>query len=263
MIELKEEGLLGNEIYVVKDTLNSPMVEKAFEICFKAHGKQMDLCGKPYIFHPVHLAEQMDTESEICTALLHDVVEDSDYTLKDLKNVGFSQEVLDAVALMTHAKEVPYMEYVCAIRKNKIARKVKKADLRHNSDTKRKPVVTEKDRKRLQKYKIALAILEDDYYDVYLGHYRKRISLDDRGLYYLSVFYKQDGTVEKYSLDVEVASDTHIEFAAGGEMKILKKLKADVSLPEALAEFMRDNSERSFMNLLDWCGIRYEEFHYD
>ncbi len=160
---------------------------------------------------------------EICTALLHDAVEDSDYTLEDLKN----------------------------------------ADLCHNSDTKRKPVVTAKDKKRLQKYKIALAILEDDYYDAYLEHYRKRIPLDDRSLYFLSVFYKQDGTVEKYSLDVEAASDTHIEFTAGGEKNILKELKSDASLPEALAGFMRDHSERSFMNLLDRCGIRYEEFRYD
>lgn len=257
------EGLIGDEMYVVKDTVNSPMVEKAFEICFKAHRKQVDLCGKPYIFHPVHLAEQMDTEAEICTALLHDVVEDSDYTLEDLKKAGFSQEVLDAVALMTHAKEVPYMEYVCAIRKNEIARKVKMADLRHNSDTKRKPVVLEKDQKRLQKYKVALAILEDDYYDVSLKHYRKRIPLDDQRKYFLSVFYKQDGTVEKYSLDVETASDTHIEFDAGCEEKLLKALHAEASLPEALAEYMKLDNVGMFKYLLDGCGIQYKEFHFD
>lgn len=140
-------------------SLNSQSVKKAFEICFKAHKDQIDLSGKPYIFHPVHLAEQMDTEAEICTALLHDVVEDSDYTLENLRDEGFAPEVIEAVGLLTHAPEVPYMDYIRGLKQNALARKVKIADLMHNSDTKRRKPVTEHDFQRLEKYKAALLLL--------------------------------------------------------------------------------------------------------
>lgn len=140
-------------------SLNSQSVKKAFEICFNAHKDQTDLSGKPYIFHPVHLAEQMETEAEICTALLHDVVEDSDYTLENLRDAGFSPEIVEAVGLLTHAPDVPYMDYIRGLKQNALARKVKLADLAHNSDTKRRKPVTEYDFKRLEKYRAAFQLL--------------------------------------------------------------------------------------------------------
>lgn len=127
----------------------------------KAHRDQTDLSGKPYMFHPVHLAEQMETEEEICTALLHDVVEDSDYTLEDLQNMGFAPEIVEAVGLLTHDPEVPYLDYVRALKENPIARKVKLADLAHNSDTGRRKPVTKHDFERLEKYQNAIKILEN------------------------------------------------------------------------------------------------------
>lgn len=142
-------------------SLNSQAVKKALEICFDAHKDQSDFSGKPYIFHPVHLAEQMDTEHEICTALLHDVVEDSDYTLDDLQNAGFAPEIITAVGLLTHDPAVPYMDYVRALKDNPTARKVKLADLRHNSDVKRYAPVTERDFERQAKYQKALEFLEN------------------------------------------------------------------------------------------------------
>lgn len=113
----------------------------------------------PYVFHPFHLAEQMTTEETVITALLHDVVEDTDYTLEDLAGMGFPETVIDALRLMTHERSVPYLDYVRKIKTNEIARTVKLADLRHNSDVTRLDSVDEKTEKRLEKYTKAMEIL--------------------------------------------------------------------------------------------------------
>ena len=140
--------------------LYTPMTKKALCLCFEAHKEQKDKSGLPYVFHPFHLAEQMVTEETTVVALLHDVVEDTGYTLADLGAMGFPKAVLDALALMTHDKSVDYMDYVRAIRPNPIARAVKLADLRHNSDLSRLDTVTEKDLARREKYRQAIALLE-------------------------------------------------------------------------------------------------------
>lgn len=114
----------------------TPLTQKAMHIAYLAHHGQFDKSGAPYIFHPIHLAEAMDDEYSCCVALLHDTVEDTDVTLEDLKQV-FPSEVTDAVALLTHDDSVDYFDYVRAIKHNPIARKVKLADLAHNSDQSR------------------------------------------------------------------------------------------------------------------------------
>lgn len=139
----------------------TPMTKKALELCFEAHKEQKDKSGLPYVFHPFHLAEQMQTEETTIVALLHDVVEDTDVTLDDLAQMGFSKTVMDAIALMTHADGVDYMDYVRAIRENPIAKAVKLADLRHNSDLTRMDVVDEKVLERRKVYLEALALLEE------------------------------------------------------------------------------------------------------
>ena len=136
------------------------LTKKALALCFEAHKDQKEKTGLPYDFHPFHLAEQMTDETTTAVALLHDVIEDTDYTLDDLRALGFTSEVLEAVALMTHAPDVDYMEYVKEIKKNPVARAVKLADLRHNSDATRLEVMTEWDIKRAEKYKRAIALLE-------------------------------------------------------------------------------------------------------
>ena len=138
----------------------TPNTRKAMNIAFNAHMGQLDKSGVPYIYHPIHLAEQMDTEEECIVALLHDTVEDTSVTFEDLEK-EFSQTVIEALKLLTHDKSVPYMEYVRALKGNAIARKVKKADLRHNSDDTRLDELTEKDRKRNEKYKEAMRILSE------------------------------------------------------------------------------------------------------
>lgn len=134
--------------------------KKALRLCFEAHKEQVDKSGMPYVFHPFHLAEQMQDEVTTVVALLHDVVEDTDYTIADLTDMGFSREVTDALSLLTHDDEVPYMDYVALIKNNPVAKDVKIADLKHNSDTTRLDVVDEKVMQRVEKYKKALALLE-------------------------------------------------------------------------------------------------------
>lgn len=135
------------------------MTKKALNICFEAHKDQKDKSGMPYVFHPFHLAEQMKTEETTIVALLHDIVEDTPITLEDLRAEGFSEAVLEAIALMTHDDDVKYMEYVREIKKNPIAAAVKLADLRHNSDLTRLDEVTEEALKRREKYLTAIDIL--------------------------------------------------------------------------------------------------------
>ena len=135
------------------------MTNRAMELAYRAHHGQCDKSGVPYVFHPFHLAEQMDTEETVTAALLHDVVEDTDYTLEDLRAMGFPDPVLEALSLLTHDPSVPYMEYVKRLKNNPIARAVKLADLTHNSDLSRLPAVTERDLERVEKYRRAKALL--------------------------------------------------------------------------------------------------------
>jgi len=111
----------------------TPLTAKAMRIAYAAHHGQLDKSGIPYIFHPLHLAEQMEDEVSCCVALLHDTVEDTAITFADLEK-EFPTEVLDALKLLTHEKNTPYFDYVRAVRKNPVAVKVKLADIAHNSD---------------------------------------------------------------------------------------------------------------------------------
>ena len=134
--------------------------KKAMKLCYEAHKDQVDKSGLPYVFHPFHVAEQMTDEATTIVALLHDVVEDTDYTLEDLAAEGFGEDILEAVALMTHEDDVPYLDYVAKLKDNPIARAVKLADLAHNSDLSRIGEVDDETRERLEKYKKATTLLE-------------------------------------------------------------------------------------------------------
>ena len=139
----------------------TPTTKKALKLCFEAHKEQVDKSGMPYVFHPFHLAEQMQTEETTVVALLHDLVEDTDYTIEDLTSMGFGKNITDAIALMTHADDVAYMDYVREIKNNPIAKAVKLADLKHNSDLSRLDVVDEKALKRKEKYLKAISLLAE------------------------------------------------------------------------------------------------------
>ena len=136
------------------------LTQKALKISFAAHKDQVDKGGMPYVYHPFHLAEQMKDEYTTCVALLHDVVEDTHITVEYLKEQGFPSEVTDAVSLLTHDENEPYFKYISDIKSNPIAKAVKLADLKHNSDRSRLDYIDAKVIERLNKYQKAIAILE-------------------------------------------------------------------------------------------------------
>lgn len=133
--------------------------ELALKIATEAHKGQVDKAGVPYINHPLTVASLVETEEEKIVALLHDTIEDTNITEQDLLNYGFSNKIVEAVKLLTHNKNVPYMDYVAKIKDNELARKVKIADLTHNSDLSRLKEITDKDKKRYEKYQKALLYL--------------------------------------------------------------------------------------------------------
>lgn len=143
----------------------TPLTNRALRIAYESHAGQLDKCGVPYVFHPYHLAEQMPDEATTCAALLHDVVEDTGITLDELAR-SFPTDVVDAVRLLTHEEDVPYLDYVRAIATHPIARTVKRADLLHNLDDTRfagQADVPKRDiARRRKKYTAALAILEEE-----------------------------------------------------------------------------------------------------
>ena len=138
------------------------LTKKALKICFNAHKDQVDKTGLPYVFHPFHLAEQMDTEDAVCVALLHDTVEDTDISFKDLINEGFNDNIINALKLLTHNDDTPYLEYVARIKDNPLARKVKLADLRHNSDLTRIDLTVDKIPPKYNLYLEAIKYLESE-----------------------------------------------------------------------------------------------------
>ena len=143
----------------------TPLTCKAMKLAYDAHHGQLDKNGVPYIFHPFHIAEQMTDEYSTCAALLHDVAEDTDITIDELEMI-FPREVTDAVKLLTHDKNDDYFDYVGKISADPIAKAVKIADLKHNSDTSRYLDETMKNSpetlKRLEKYQKALKILTNN-----------------------------------------------------------------------------------------------------
>ena len=138
--------------------INTKMTREAMKIAYNAHYNQFDRAGVPYMYHPIHLAENMDSEIACVVALLHDVVEDTDITMEELEKT-FPREVIEILKLLTHDKKVDYMEYIKRIKENEIARKVKIEDILHNADETRLDSITEEDIIRREKYKKALEFL--------------------------------------------------------------------------------------------------------
>ena len=140
--------------------LYTELTKKAMAFAYKAHEGQVDKGGVPYIFHPFHVAEQMHTEAEVCVALLHDVIEDTDYTEEDIRKLGFDAEIVDAIVAITKLPGEDYMDYIRRLKQNALARAVKEADIVHNSDVTRLPGDDKYNDRLLKKYAAAKKILE-------------------------------------------------------------------------------------------------------
>lgn len=136
-------------------------VRRAYEVAVSAHFGQVDKAGVDYINHPLTVAANVgENPSAIIVALLHDVAEDAALTIDELKKeIPLTDDEVQALKLLTHDDNTPYLEYVKKIKSNDLAAKVKAADLKHNSELSRIKNPTSKDFARVDKYKAALKIL--------------------------------------------------------------------------------------------------------
>ena len=141
------------------NTSKQPMLELALSIATEAHRGQFDKAGIDYIEHPIYVASQVDTEEEKAVALLHDVIEDSPFTAEELLLAGLLETVVTAVQILSKKKGQDYQTYLKTVKSNPLARAVKLADLKHNSDLLRLETITDKDLERLEKYKKAIDYL--------------------------------------------------------------------------------------------------------
>ena len=137
----------------------TPLTRKAMLFAYQAHHGQLDDDGIPYVFHPARVAAGFTDEVGACAAWLHDVVEDTDANLEDLRAAGFPEEVCRVLALLTHEEGVPYMDYVKKLAEDPIAKAVKLADLQDNANPLRQSVWTEHVETRMKKHMMAYRYL--------------------------------------------------------------------------------------------------------
>ena len=136
--------------------------KKAINLMYKYHNGQFDKSGLPYVFHPFTVAFNMKDEETCIVALLHDIVEDTACTFEELETL-FSDEIVNAIKLMTHNPNEDYFSYIEKISTNRIASLVKISDLKHNGDKSRLNNITKKDINRIKKYRKALEILSNKW----------------------------------------------------------------------------------------------------
>ncbi len=133
-----------------------PTLEDAISLATKAHRGRKDKAFAPYILHPLRVMLRMKTKDERIVALLHDVVEDTKYTLKDLGKAGYSQKILRSLDYLTKRDGEEYDQFIKRVKHNPLARKVKIADLKDNLDLKRIKKPKQRDFMRIEKYRRAL-----------------------------------------------------------------------------------------------------------
>ena len=137
----------------------STLIEKALHIAVESHKGQTDKNNTPYIFHVLRVMHSVNTDEQKITALLHDVVEDTDWTFNKLKKEGFSNEIIEAIDSVTKRKGEDYFAFVNRSKNNIIGRIVKIADIKDNANIKRIDNPKKKDFERVERYKKALKIL--------------------------------------------------------------------------------------------------------
>jgi (p)ppGpp synthase/HD superfamily hydrolase len=137
-------------------------LEKAIAIAVAAHTGQRDKADQPYILHPLRVMFRVNSEAERIVAVLHDVVEDSDWTFEQLREEGFTDEILKALNSVTKREGEVYEDFVERAGSNAIGRQVKLADLEDNCDLSRIAQPVEKDFQRIEKYRAAILRLREE-----------------------------------------------------------------------------------------------------
>lgn len=132
--------------------MNSNLLEKAILIAAEAHKGQTDKAGQPYILHLTRVMLKGETDEEKICGILHDILEDTNYTKDQLINEGFSENVINAIEAVTKVDGENYQAFIDRIAQDKLAIKVKLNDLEDNMDVKRLKTLTEKDAERITKY---------------------------------------------------------------------------------------------------------------
>jgi (p)ppGpp synthase/HD superfamily hydrolase len=138
------------------------LLEKAILVATQAHQGQVDKAGAPYILHPLRVMLKLNSETEMVTGILHDVIEDTPWILENLKQEGFPDEILEALDYLTRRKGEDYQDFITRVAGNPLARKVKLADLEDNLNILRFETITEKDKARLTRYHQAWMILNNE-----------------------------------------------------------------------------------------------------
>lgn len=141
-------------------------LERAICIAAEAHAGQTDKAGAPYILHPLRVMGRVSSNEERIVAVLHDVIEDTDWTPDRLRAEGFSETILEALDGVTHRPGESYEDFVRRAAVHPVARQVKRADILDNMDPSRIAEPTERDLRRMEKYARALAILDEDRRDL-------------------------------------------------------------------------------------------------
>lgn len=140
--------------------MNKPFtLERAVAWAARAHEGQVDKAGAPYILHPLRVMMALEDPLDRIVAVLHDVVEDTDTSIDQLRTAGLDDRLAVSLALLTHKPGVPYLDYVRAIAADDRARRIKIADLSDNMNLDRLPEITPADEDRRSKYQQALTIL--------------------------------------------------------------------------------------------------------
>lgn len=139
------------------------MLGRAIEIAVTAHAGQVDKGGRPYILHPLWVMDRVRHlgDDYMIVAVLHDVIEDTDWSIGQLREEGFSDIIIDALSLLTHIAGIPYDHYIKVLSRNPISKAVKLRDLEHNTKVTRLKGLRKKDFDRLEKYHRAYTYLMD------------------------------------------------------------------------------------------------------
>lgn len=134
-------------------------IDKAIALACEAHAGQLDKSGQPYILHPLRVMLKFKSEDERIVSILHDVVEDGNFSPDDLRRFGFTKDIINAVACLTKKPDEPYEDFIARLSLNELARKVKIEDIKDNLDVTRLDNLSDKDLSRIAKYHKALQYL--------------------------------------------------------------------------------------------------------
>ncbi|MFJ8528390.1 hypothetical protein [Bacillus sp. NPDC094106] len=143
----------------IKKAEGYPLLKKAIQIAYEAHKEQMDKGGNPYILHPLHVMNQLETIDEKIVGVLHDTKEDAGLTDEFFRSEGFPERIIQGIDSVTRRPGETYMEFIKRSSEDELGRKVKKEDILHNMDLSRISVITEKHISLQKRYKKGLDFL--------------------------------------------------------------------------------------------------------